>query len=140
MVYSIQPHLNFNLKPSLIQIGLVVSTLADQLPYCVFLGNSLVSWCSKKQTTVSIYLSEAKYCALDSTVCELQWLNYILQEIKIPYISPALLYCDNQSAQYIAANSTFHERTKHIEIDCHIVREKSHLSSFIYYTFLLMTN
>lgn len=79
---------------------------------------------SKKQNTVSRSSSEAEYHALASTICELQWLTYILQELHPTFIQPALLYCDNQSAQYIAANPTFHEHTKHIEIDCHIVREK----------------
>ena len=56
--------------------------------------------------------------------CEIQWLTYLLQDFKVPFEQPSLLYCDNDSARYIAANPVFHERTKHIEIDCHAVREK----------------
>jgi hypothetical protein len=61
---------------------------------------------------------------LASTTCELQWLTYLLSDLSIKFKSPALLYCDNSSACHIACNSVFHERTKHIEIDCHVVREK----------------
>nr|KYP64840.1 Copia protein [Cajanus cajan] len=60
-----------------------------------------------------------------SVVCELQWLTYLLQDFRVSFIQPSTLYCDNRSALHIAANSVFHERTKHIEIDCHIVREKA---------------
>ena len=61
---------------------------------------------------------------LAATTCELQWLTYMLQDLGLTFTSPATLYCDNQSAIQIASNQVFHERTKHIEIDCHIVREK----------------
>jgi len=56
--------------------------------------------------------------------CEIQWLVYLLQDLKVPFEQPSLLYCDNDSTRYIIANSMFHEHTKHIEINCHIVREK----------------
>ncbi|KAG5003925.1 hypothetical protein JHK86_028064 [Glycine max] len=59
-----------------------------------------------------------------SVTCELQWLTYLLEDFGIQFNRPALLYCDNRSTLHIAANAVFHERTKHIEIDCHIVREK----------------
>ena len=92
--------------------------------FCFFLGSSLVSWKAKKQQTVSRSSSEAEYRALGSATCELQWLTFLLQDLHICCSKPAALYCDNQSALHIAANPVFHERTKHLDIDCHIVREK----------------
>ncbi|XP_014511530.1 uncharacterized protein LOC106770221 [Vigna radiata var. radiata] len=92
--------------------------------FTVYLGKSLISWRSKKQPTVSRSSFEAEYRSLASTVCELQWLTYMLHDLYIAYTSPALIYCDNQSAIQIASNKVFHERTKHIDIDCHIVSEK----------------
>jgi len=61
---------------------------------------------------------------MTTVTCEIQWLVYLFQDLNVPFEQPSLLCCDNDSARYIAANPVFHERTKHIEIDCHIVREK----------------
>jgi len=98
--------------------------------FCIFLGSSLVSWRSKKQTTVSRSSSKAEYRALASTTCELQWLTYLLQDLQISFIQPSLLYCDSQFARHIALNPTFHERTKHIDIDCHVVQQQLQLADF----------
>lgn len=92
--------------------------------YCIFLGDPLISWKSKKQSTLSCSSSEAQYRALASTVCEIQWLSNLLQDLQVSYTTPALLYCDSQSTRHIASNSSFHEQTKHIKLDCHVVREK----------------
>ncbi|XP_058727162.1 uncharacterized mitochondrial protein AtMg00810-like [Vicia villosa] len=92
--------------------------------FCIYLGDSLISWKSKKQATISRSLTEAEYRSMAATVCELQWLTNILKELRVPSIAPALLYCDNASAIHIANNSSFQEHTKNIDLDCHFVREK----------------
>ena len=58
------------------------------------------------------------------TTCEVVWLKSFLEEIGFSVQLPMPLHCDNQAAIHIASNPVFHERTKHIEVDCHLVREK----------------
>ncbi|KAL0387396.1 UNVERIFIED_CONTAM: hypothetical protein Sradi_2621400 [Sesamum radiatum] len=60
---------------------------------------------------------------MGSTVCELFWISYILQEFGISVSSPIPFHCDNKAAIHITENPVFHERTKHLDIDCHLVRD-----------------
>lgn len=90
--------------------------------YCCFLGTSLISWRSKKQTFPARSSTEAEYRALGDTTTELLSLRWLLADMGAAQVSPTPLYCDNQSAIKISHNDVFHERTKHIEIDCHLVR------------------
>ena len=92
--------------------------------YCTFVGGNLVTWKSKKQTVVARSSAEAEYRAMASTTCELIWLKALLSDMGIQSSKPITLHCDNQAAMHIAANPVFHERTKHIEVDCHFVRHQ----------------
>lgn len=93
--------------------------------YFVTYGYSLISWKSKKQNTISRSSAEAEYRSLASTVAEIVWLVGLFKELGVIVDLPIPIHCDSKSAIQIAANSVFHERTKHIDIDCHFIREKN---------------
>lgn len=91
--------------------------------FCFKLGNSLASWRTKKQSTVSRSSAEAEYRAMATTSCEIVWITRLLSDMGVIFSEPASLFCDNRAALHIAANPMFHERTKQIDIDCHLVRD-----------------
>lgn len=88
------------------------------------MGNSLISWPSKRQKTISLSLVEVEYRAMVETSCELTWLRYLLHDFQLTHTEPVTLYYDNKAALHIAANLVFHERTRHIKMDCHFIRDK----------------
>ena len=90
--------------------------------YCFLLGDSLISWRSKKQTVITRSSTKVEYRALAATTAELIWLRWLLQDLGVDCSTATKLHCDNRSAIQIAHNDVFHERTKHIEIDCHFIR------------------
>ncbi|XP_040868949.1 uncharacterized protein [Glycine max] len=92
--------------------------------YCVSIGGNAISWKSKKHTVVARSSAEAEYRSMAMATCELMWIKQLLQELRFCEVGQMKLYCDNQAPLHIASNPVFHERTKHIEIDCHFIREK----------------
>lgn len=89
--------------------------------YVVKLGDSLISWKSKKQQTVSRSSAEAEYRSMAAVVAELVWLAGLLKELHIDVSVPIKVFSDSKAAIQIAGNPMFHERTKHIEINCHFI-------------------
>ena len=92
--------------------------------YCTYVGGNLVTWRSRKQKVVSCSSAEAEYRAMAATAREMVWLQSFVQDLGITTPMPMPMHCDNQAAIFIAGNLAFHERTKHIEIDCHFIRDK----------------
>nr|XP_016456634.1 PREDICTED: uncharacterized mitochondrial protein AtMg00810-like [Nicotiana tabacum] len=76
--------------------------------FCIFLGDSLVGWKSKKQPVISLSSVEAE----------------LLHDLTIDVSLPISVFCDNMAAIHIAKNLVFHELTKHIEVDCHFIQSK----------------
>ncbi|GKA99728.1 ribonuclease H-like domain-containing protein [Tanacetum coccineum] len=91
--------------------------------YCVFLGNNLLSWSFKCQPTLSRFSTETEYRGVVNAVVETCWLHNLLRELHTPLSFATLVYCDNVSAVYLSCNPVQHQRTKHIEIDIHFVRD-----------------
>lgn len=91
--------------------------------YCVYLGANLICWSSKKQHVVAQSSSEAEYRALAHDAAEIRWLKSLLKELCLTLSCPPTLWCDNIGAMYLAVNPVFHQRTKHIEIDLHFIRD-----------------
>nr|KYP50079.1 Retrovirus-related Pol polyprotein from transposon TNT 1-94 [Cajanus cajan] len=85
---------------------------------CPGQGSSPVS-----QPIVSRSSTKAEYRSMATTTCELKWLKSLLACFGIQHVRPMKLFCDSQAALHIAANPIFHERTKHIEMDCYFIRD-----------------
>nr|GFA19550.1 ribonuclease H-like domain-containing protein [Tanacetum cinerariifolium] len=99
------------------------STRRSTSGYCVFLGDNLLYRSTKRQHTLSRFSVEVEYRNVANVVAETTWLRNLLHELHSPLLTAALVYCDNVGVVYMDANHVQHQRTKHIEIDIHFVRD-----------------
>ncbi|KAL0398405.1 UNVERIFIED_CONTAM: Retrovirus-related Pol polyprotein from transposon TNT 1-94 [Sesamum radiatum] len=90
--------------------------------YTFSLGSGIFSWASKKQATVASS-AEAEYIAAAAASNQATWLRRILEDMGEKQEEPTTIYCDNKSAIAITKNPVQHNRTKHIDIKYHALRE-----------------
>ena len=91
--------------------------------FFIQLGNNPISWCTKKQSTISRSSTEAEYRALHHATTELTWLRILLGELGYGPQKPMVLFCDNTAAIEIANNPVQHDRTKHVELDRNYIKD-----------------
>lgn len=89
----------------------------------MFLGDSLISWKTKKQKTVSKSSAEAELRSMSKSASEVTWVDGIYEDLNFSIPKPITLYCDNKAANYIAHNPVYRERTKHLKLDCYYIRD-----------------
>ena len=92
--------------------------------YLFYLGNTPISWNSKKQTSTSRSSCESEYRALAKCACEAVWLRRLLAKLHVLNEQPTSLFCDNQSSIKLSYNPVFHDKSKHFEIDYHFTRQQ----------------
>eukprot|EP00253_Pinus_taeda_P001579 PITA_01579 len=90
----------------------------------LFLGDCLVSWLSKKQTSISLSPVEAEYIAAANCCTQILWMKEALKDVNIGTNHPITIYCDNTSVISLSKNPVMHSKTKHIPIKYHFIREQ----------------
>eukprot|EP00253_Pinus_taeda_P001797 PITA_01797 len=91
--------------------------------YCFNVRSGMISWCSRKQKSVSLSSIEAKYMATNIAMCEAIWLRKLLVNLSRKRIEVTKVYCDNQSCIKLSENPVFYDRPKYINICCHFIRD-----------------
>jgi hypothetical protein len=89
-----------------------------------FLGDSLVSWLSKKQGSISLSTTKFEYIAAATCCNQVLWMIQTLADLEVKYTAPILIHCDNTNAISVSKNPIFHSKTQHIPIKYHFLREQ----------------
>ena len=106
--------------------------------FCFYFLNSLVSWSSRKQRTVSTSSTESEYYALTNTIKEAISVTLFLSATKLPSPKPFPIFCDNQSTCSIANTNAISSRTKHIDVQHHFIRQ--HINDGLFNTVWISTS
>ena len=89
------------------------------------MGESLVSWISKKQTSISLSTTKIEYIAAVECCTQVEWMKQTLQDIKVVCEEPTIIHCDNTSSISLSKNLVQHSKAKHIPIKYHYLREQA---------------
>ena len=92
--------------------------------YAIYVGPCLISWTAKKQPVVARSSTEAEYGSMAFAIAKLYWIRMLFKELSIPIFTTPCLWVGSIGALSLSSNLVFHARTKHIEVDCHFIREK----------------
>ena len=122
--------MRFNRPKDLTIVGIVDSDFATNKDtrksttgYLVTVGGCLVSWMSKAQPSVTLSSTEAEYVAASMCATEIKFITMLMEEVGVSYPRPAMLLEDNTGAIFILNNDQVGQRTKHIDIKWHHVRD-----------------
>ena len=89
----------------------------------LFLGDSLVSWMSKKKGSIYLSTIEAEYIDVATCCTQILWMIHTMVDLEVKYVDPIPLHCENTSAISMSKNPILHSKTKHIPIKYHFLRE-----------------
>ena len=104
-------------------IGQGVSRIKEYFWFYFSMGSAMVSCSSKKQGSVALSIAEAKYISASDASREAVWLRKLLFDLFDSSLDPIVINCDNQSCVKLLENPLFHDKSKHIEIRYHYVRD-----------------
>ena len=94
--------------------------------YVLSLGSGPICWSSKKQATIALSSAEAEYRGAVNATIQAIWLQHFPSELGISVHHPTVIWCDNQSTLKFCRDPVQRQRTKHIEIHMHFIRELIH--------------
>ncbi|XP_036347223.1 secreted RxLR effector protein 161-like [Rhagoletis pomonella] len=100
-----------------------VDTRKSTTGYVFLVGGGVITWKSHRQKTVALSTTEAEFMAACEGAKEAVWLHQLLRDVGYAQESPPSLYIDNQSAIRLIKNSELHQRTKHIDVRLHFIRQ-----------------
>lgn len=85
--------------------------------------DNIISWATRKQSTISLSSTESEYAALGEGICEAKWIQGLLVEVGYTRETPTTIYIDNQSTIKIAEEPRNHRKMKHVDVKYHFIRE-----------------